>query len=173
MSVLYDVVTLLENGRPSVLLALEDARQMLLQANKPVVARSAASQTTDACASAGAAAFERQSANAAPSAITLPAGGSSGSTAAAAAAVVPDTIPKLERLRLAAAERKLWFFSVWFNQLAREQYMGMVEAIAVEWRVLHETVVVGASGPPGLRSGNELSGPNGAWRPGAAVRVKL
>ncbi|GIL79543.1 hypothetical protein Vretimale_12226 [Volvox reticuliferus] len=165
VSVLYDVAALLENGRSSVLLALEDSRRLVMATAAGVDAVTAAA--TAASTAHGSADRKgprlRQRANMAEAA-----GGCSkgpGGRDGAAAMPVPS---KAERVQLAAAERKLWFFLVWANELSEEQYEHLAEMVSAEWQMLHATVVVGAGGTQGqagtgagvgIVSGRHMGGP--------------
>ncbi|KXZ56116.1 hypothetical protein GPECTOR_2g999 [Gonium pectorale] len=159
VSVLYDAVTLLDNGRASVLLALADARRLLLCAllgPGPAADRAERHQRPGGGrAGGGSTSVPREAAPARP-------GGGARSSAGAG---LP--LERRERARLAAAERKLWFFLVWANQLSEEELGQAAEAAASEWQLQHSTVVAAAGAP--ASAGVTVTGGRGATGAGLAA----
>ncbi|KAG2426471.1 hypothetical protein HXX76_011701 [Chlamydomonas incerta] len=148
VSVLYDVITLFGNGRPSVLLALEDARLLLLAAaGRPAAGGSGGGAGEAAGPGPGSSGSSRQGQAGSGG------GGRGGAVGAGRgphkpggqAAVGVEELDKHERRRLAAAERKLFFFQVWANEQAPAEYVSMAEAVAAEWQMMHASVVAGGS----------------------------
>ena len=173
VSVLYDVVTLLDNGRPSVLLALEDARRLLLAA--------AAGGGGGGAAAAAAADGSHPAADPGPgnssSGRSGPAAGSGGGGRGGGplssgpggprwpigqlAASELGGLNKHERRRLAAAERKLYFFQVWANEQPHEAYQAVTQAVAAEWQLMHAPVVAGGHPPLGVAGAGAGAGGRG------------
>ncbi|GLI68558.1 hypothetical protein VaNZ11_013021 [Volvox africanus] len=178
VSVLYDVATLLDNGRSSVLLALEDARRLMVATAAGVdVAIPAATDTTASSVTTDGAVDCKGPQLCQPVKVVAAAGGgcSKGPGGRDGPAMMP--VPsKAERVRLTAAERKLWFFLVWANELSEEQYEDLAGIVSAEWQLLHATVVAGTGtgGQAGTGAGAGLAPGRGrgkGGRPRDSIRI--
>ncbi|GIL52265.1 hypothetical protein Vafri_8173, partial [Volvox africanus] len=145
VSVLYDVATLLDNGRSSVLLALEDARRLMVATAAGVDAATSAATATAASAvkTDGAGDCKGPQLCQTVKVVAVASGGCSKGPGGCDGAAVMPVPSKAERVRLTAAERKLWFFLVWANELSEDQYGELAGIVSAEWQLLHATVVAG------------------------------
>ncbi|PNH05893.1 hypothetical protein TSOC_007803 [Tetrabaena socialis] len=170
VAVLRDVVTVMGNGRSSMLLALADARRLVLAAAAEVTAAAepgpaVAARTAGAGggpgAGRGAGSLHQHARHRADAA----------AEDAAAAAAAAAAAGRAERGVLAVAERKLWFLLSWANELKPEQVDEACAAVAAEWAVQQASVAAGGAPVGGLGGGEVEAGAGGAPRPGE-VRVR-
>lgn len=172
MAVLYDTTALLQNGRANVVLALADAHRLVRSALAPPVAPAGAPHPSSG-EGAGAGAGPSTSNDTSPAtartgtgpslrvqADTANAGGGGRAREAAAGDAgrvktragaggppgARDGLSKAQRAQLGAAERKLFFLTVWANGLGAEEVEQVGAAVVGEWGVQHDAVVAGRGG---------------------------